>query len=664
MRSLSKLIETKTRWLKAVAQGSTLLGLIMIALIWAGLSFHQEVRRDNDERGALQDADNLARAFEENLARSLNEIDRSLKIMRSRYVRNPDELEFRDWLRNSYLFDEQTLQVGIIGADGRLRLSSADTPSSPKTDLSDREHFRVHLESTSDDLFISKPVVGRTSGKWSIQLTRRIENPDGSFGGVVVASLDPMNLARFYSSVNIGNDGYVSVVGADGIVRASGGPVPPPLGLDLSRANLFKHYPKEATGWYYNASTLSDRIPRLVTFRAVKGYPLVVTVGLSETEIFSELRAEKHWYYLLAVALTLLILVIIGLSIRGRWLREKMAADLKVQNANLNRTRKFLDTISENVPVPIVVKEADTLKFVLVNHAYEAFTGLPRDQLIGKTVFDLFSSKDAQLITGFDHDAVRSNKRLILGDFQANTPRNGLRVVDTTRLVVSDESDKPGHLLVVIDDVTEKRKAEEKIAYLAHHDPLTGLLNRARFNERLDEALARVGRGGRLALLLIDLDRFKEVNDTHGHPVGDELLIIVADRLRGCVREIDVVARLGGDEFAIVQTAIEQPEDIAALAERIRTAIAAPFGLGDFQAVVDVSIGISLAPDDSMSTTELLKQADVALYRAKRDGRGVYRFFAPDMDAKVAAGRDMASDLGSASPRLLQSRPQSRTNVA
>jgi hypothetical protein len=207
MDPLSTPIEIRTRWLRSVATGSTLLGLFMIVLVWAGLSFHQEVKRSNAERAALQDSDNLARAFEEHLSRSLKEIDRSLKIMRSRYAQHPDELDFRAWLRDSHLFDDQTVQVGIIGPDGFLRLSSMDTPSSPKTDLSDREHFRVHRESKSDDLFISKPVVGRTSGKWSVQLTRRIENADGSFGGVVVASLDPMYLARFYSSVDIGNDG-------------------------------------------------------------------------------------------------------------------------------------------------------------------------------------------------------------------------------------------------------------------------------------------------------------------------------------------------------------------------------------------------------------------------------------------------------------------------
>ncbi len=617
MWSLDALIEVGTRWLRAIAYGPVLLGALMIGLIWSGLFLHLQVERSDAERAAVQNSDNLARAFEEHLSRSLKDVDRSLKMMRSRYMRYPDELDFRSWLRNSQLFDDQTVQAGVIGPDGLLRLSSIDSPSSPKTDLSDREHFRVHVNAKSDDLFISKPVIGRTSGKWSVQLTRRIENRDGSFGGVVVASLDPMYLSRFYNSVRVPSDGYVSIVGGDGFVRAVSGRAAGPLGTDVSGATLFEYYPKESAGWFYTASSFIDGNPRLVTYRALVDYPLIVTVALSTAELFSGVDADQRRYYLAATALTLLVLLVVGLSVRGRWLRERMAEDLSVKNSHLNQTRKFLDTIIESVPVPIVVKEAATLKFVLVNQAYEAFIGRPRNKIIGTTVFDLFPSKDAETITKLDDEAVQFNKRLVMGNFLVETRVNGPRVVNTTRLVVCDENDAPKHLIVVIDDVTEKKKAEEKIAYMAHHDPLTGLLNRARFNEQLDEALARVERGGQIAVLLLDLDDFKQVNDTHGHLAGDELLKAIGDRLRGCVRKTDCVSRLGGDEFAIIQTAIEQRTDISALADRIRAAITVPYDLGGVQAVVGVSVGIARAPNDATVSCELLRRADLALYRGQ-----------------------------------------------
>ena len=211
-----------------------------------------------------------------------------------------------------------------------------------------------------------------------------------------------------------------------------------------------------------------------------------------------------------------------------------------------------------------------------------------------------------------------------------------------------EANDRPQYLIVVLEDITEKKKAESQIAYMAHHDPLTGLLNRTRFSERLEEGLARIQRGGQLAVLLLDLDHFKLINDTAGHLIGDEVLKLVADRLRGCVRETDTVARLSGDEFAIIQTAIEQPTDITALAERIQQAVKAPHDFVGLHATIDVSIGISLAPADAVNPIDLMKQADLALYKAKADGRSAYRFFEPDMDARVRTRRKLEADLRNA----------------
>jgi diguanylate cyclase (GGDEF)-like protein len=167
------------------------------------------------------------------------------------------------------------------------------------------------------------------------------------------------------------------------------------------------------------------------------------------------------------------------------------------------------------------------------------------------------------------------------------------------------------------------------------------LPNRALFREQLGHALAGVTRGERLAVLYLDLDNFKSVNDTLGHQVGDELLKVVATRLRGCLRDADTVARVGGDEFAIVQTSINQPGDTAALARRIREALLAPYDLLGHAVVGDTSIGIAVAPDDGTEPTELLKNADMALYGAKADGRGTYRFFEPEMDARMKARRTL-----------------------
>jgi diguanylate cyclase (GGDEF)-like protein len=189
------------------------------------------------------------------------------------------------------------------------------------------------------------------------------------------------------------------------------------------------------------------------------------------------------------------------------------------------------------------------------------------------------------------------------------------------------------------EDVTERRLAEIKIAHMARHDALTDLPNRLLLRERLNEALAQVERGQRLAVLYLDLDQFKNVNDSLGHPTGDELLRAVAQRLRGCVKDTDTISRVGGDEFFIIQTGINNATDAEHLARRIVEALRAPYELHGHLVMIDASIGIALAPTDGSDANELLKNADMALYGAKADGRGVYRFFEAHMDARMKERR-------------------------
>jgi len=195
------------------------------------------------------------------------------------------------------------------------------------------------------------------------------------------------------------------------------------------------------------------------------------------------------------------------------------------------------------------------------------------------------------------------------------------------------------------EDITERRNAEEKIAFLARHDALTRLPNRMHFQEQLNKAVSEINRNGNLAVLCLDLDNFKTVNDTLGHQSGDQLLQIAAQRIQGALREGDVVARVGGDEFAILQVVKDQPAGATALASRLVEVMGAPVMIGDHQMPVGVSIGISVAPTDGVDDDTLLKNADLALYRAKADGRGTYRFFEPEMDARMRARRELELDL-------------------
>ena len=203
-----------------------------------------------------------------------------------------------------------------------------------------------------------------------------------------------------------------------------------------------------------------------------------------------------------------------------------------------------------------------------------------------------------------------------------------------------------GGWIATYEDITERRRAESQIAYMAHHDALTDLANRVLFRERLDQALVLAQRkGATIAVLCLDLDRFKDVNDSLGHETGDALLKAVSRRLRSCVREGDMVARLGGDEFAVLRVATTEPHDCAQLASRIINAISAPYEVEGQEIVIGTSVGIALAIEGKLAPDQILKHADLALYRAKSDRRGTYRFFEPEMDAQLQARRLLEADL-------------------
>ena len=309
-----------------------------------------------------------------------------------------------------------------------------------------------------------------------------------------------------------------------------------------------------------------------------------------------------------------------------------------------DRNQKFLNSIIENIPVSVFVKEPREQRYILVNRAAEQMWGKSRTSVIGKTSHDIFPKHTADMFAAHDKELLETKCERVYETQPLATP-TGRRLIRSRRLVILDDDGGPQYLLGLVEDVTERARAEERIAHMAHHDALTDLPNRVLLRERLEAGLTHVRRGEQLAVHYLDLDTFKTINDTLGHPTGDELLKAVAERLCGCVREIDTVARLGGDEFAVIQTGLNDVSDAASLAQRIRDALKAPYTLNGQLVNIDASIGIASSPGDGTDADQLLKNADMALYRAKADGRGMYRFFEPAMDARIKARRALELDM-------------------
>jgi diguanylate cyclase (GGDEF)-like protein/PAS domain S-box-containing protein len=310
-----------------------------------------------------------------------------------------------------------------------------------------------------------------------------------------------------------------------------------------------------------------------------------------------------------------------------------------------DRNYAFLRQIIDHIPSQITVKDARSRQYVLANRVAEVQFGLPNDAIVGKTPFDLFPKELAEIIVADDDKSLQSPDGLSRDEHRWESQVSGSLIITSKRIGIRDSAGEPRYVINVVDDVTERRRADEKIAHLAHYDALTDLPNRVLFREQIERELRQTGRGEQFALLYIDVDEFKGINDSLGHHVGDELLKAVAARIRGCIRGSDLVARLGGDEFAVIRTGVAGADDAVEFVTRVHAAIRQPYECLGHQLTTDASIGVALAPRDGTDLDQLIKNADLAMYAAKADGRRTYRFFEPSMDARAKARLIMERDL-------------------
>lgn len=670
-------------------------------------------------------------------------------------------------MNSAGLFDSRIiLQMILVDAQGIVRQSTLPLPG--RVDLSDREHFIVHLAGGEDTLFISQTLLGRISGKQSIQLTRRLVDKNGAFRGVVLAALDPGYFTRFYGELQLGERGVATLFGLDGVVRAHRLGAVDRFEGDLSASPAFTLLAQGVQAGSYESVGLMGGAERILYFRKLHAYPMMVSIGAARQDVF--LDHEKNASNLLgqaAIASVFLLSIAASLSwyvvARRRYLQgqsESLALlrdltsrvpgavyqfllrpdgsscypfvsdgirdiyrlspqevtedasrvfallhpdDLIERSALVEASARdlapweqefrirfadgtehwlygqsapqrlgdgsvlwhgFISDITERKVAEAQLRVAATAfetsegmfitdgagVILSVNRAFSEITGYSATDAIGQTPGLLSSGR---------HDAVfYSAMRASIeasGTWQGeiwNRRKNG--EVFPEWLSISAVKDNKGtvtHYVSTFADITGRKVAEDQIKNLAFYDPLTGLPNRRLLLDRLQHVLAsskKYHRNG--ALLFLDLDHFKNLNDTQGHGQGDLMLRQVAERLNYCVREGDTVARLGGDEFVVMlQDLKDDRTDAAAQAEAVGEQIVAALGqsypLDQLTYHCSASVGVALFKGSSYLVEDMLKRADLALHKAKDAGGNTLRFFDPEMQASMTARAELESDL-------------------
>jgi diguanylate cyclase (GGDEF)-like protein len=627
----------------AERRSSVILGMVIIAMLWTGIGLKYMEDVDSDLRSAERANKNFAMVFEENVLRSIGEIDKALLYLRRSIETRKDTTDYTTIVGTTDVLSEIIVQVSIIDANGMMQASNAGPQPAPKIDLSDRDHYRFHLTSTEDQLYISKPVIGRVTGQWSVQVARRFSNADKSFGGVVVASLNPDHFTKFYDKIDFASSASISLIGSDGIVRSSGGSAGGfALGQDLRGTKLFAEM-RSGGNTTFEAADPSSGQMRLVTLRKVAGHPLWVSVSTDMNEIY-----KSSWSTLQLNAIAGVILTLIMLMAVERVLQTEEGARQKADQLRLT-----LENMSQGIM--LVTKD---LRIPIINGRCGELLDLPDDFIKNPPRFD-------ELV---EYQTRNSKLRgaTIAQDIQPPEPRP-VAAPEHEKFAVCERAMpngtvievRSGHLpdgsfVQTFTDITKRAEAEAHVARLASEDPLTGLPNRRVFRTALDQISRQQECGetsDEFAVLFLDLDRFKVVNDTLGHRIGDMLLQEVAKRLKGVLRIDDLLARLGGDEFAVVVPRVETRAGLATLANRLVEAVVQPYEINDYRIRSSVSIGIAVGPEDGKNADDLLMAADLALYAVKGANRGTFRFYHSSMNKDINDRRQIELDLREAIER-------------
>ncbi len=498
--------------------------------------------------------------------------------------------------------------------------------------IHDRDYFRQNRDTPGGGLVISEPLFARITHNWVITLSRRLDAPDGTFAGLVQAAVRAEYFQDFFANLDLGPGQSVTLIDANRRLIARYPAAQDKLGQPLESDRLIDMIGQGLRHISYTAHSAVDGVERLYVVRRVGDFPLYVLVGHAETEYLANWERQRFWGVLsvavLAVVLGGWMFVWLRTYDRAREIAQGMT---RAYDTTFRRTRALLDSL----PDPAWLSDRQR-RLIAVNDAFAALAGKRAEALLGRTIEEVWPAPAARALAELDAAALTQQcQQKCIGSQPGE--HGGERHFEYVTTPVADDAGALAGVAGVARDITQLQEDQARMRHLAEHDLLTDLPNRALLAAHMASALAEtLGPQAQIALLFLDLDHFKNVNDTLGHEIGDQLLLQVARRLVDHLDARDTISRQGGDEFAILIRGYGTPARLAGIAQRLGDALAQVFVVEGHELRVGASIGISTYPHDGQDIGALLKNADTAMYQAKAAGGGTYRFFTPEMNARIS----------------------------
>ncbi len=576
--------------------------------------------REASVEAAEVDVANLARSLTQHAEDSFDMLDNSIVGSVSRLETDGTDRETLAKLSAVLLARKvasNRIHGIIIGDENGDWLASSGPMGS---NLSDRSYFQHHKLSPERDAFIGPPVKSKIDGEWITTVSRRFGHPDGSFAGVVVATISARYFSEFYRQFDIGTDGAIALVSAGGVVMARSPDDGSYVGRDVSSGSLFTDTRSKASSGVYFFRSLLDGLQRLGAYQRSSRYPFVVLATRAQDEVLAPWRRAAIVRVLFVLSLVALIAVIGLYLVRQLLGGQRMAAALVAKEANFRVLAEGSSDMVTRIGLDERVQYASPSSVRIV--------GWRPDQLVGTPALAGVNPEDLPRVDKLVVALKRGEMEEARITYRTRHREKTEIWVESTLRITRKISGEIDGVVAISRDMTQQNDMEGKLATLAIEDGLTGLANRRRFDERLEEEWARAYRDRTcLALLMIDLDHFKTYNDEHGHPAGDECLRIVARIMAAeAQRAGDVTARYGGEEFAMLLPT-KDAAGCARIGERIRCAIleaGIPHALNLPSGLVTASLGGAVcqpASERSAASASLVEAADRALYAAKDGGR-------------------------------------------